>query len=131
MQTTKRTGTRTRTHLGHPASPRILVCKRSPVGDQPVRRLAGDEVDVHHEVRLDRALDRCLREPFDLLFVNLFDCRPEELTALAMFRQARPAQYVAACAPREFLGALEEAGLADIFYSLERQEGSSSFMTQA
>ena len=101
------------------ALPTVLVVGESPVGSLALRSLLGIQVQVQAEADLGTALQRCLQEPVDMLFVNLFPCRPSELTALAMFRQTRPEQYVAACAEQSLVEPLEQAGLADALFILE------------
>lgn len=101
------------------ALPTVLVVGESPVGSLALRSLLGSQVHVQREADLGTALQRCLQEPVDMLFVNLFQCRPSELTALAMFRQTRPEQYVAACTEQSLVEPLEQAGLADALFILE------------
>ncbi len=98
--------------------PTVLVVGESPVGSLALSSLLG-EVHVEREADLGTALQRCLEEPVDLLFVNLYRCRPSELTALAMFRQTRPEQYVAACTEQSLVEPLEQAGLVDALFILE------------
>jgi hypothetical protein len=100
-------------------APRVLVVGESPVASEPFRSLSASKVLVEIERDLGRALQRCLQENVEMLFVNLFRWRASELTALAMFRQARPDQYVAVCAEESLLASLEQAGLADAFFVLE------------
>ncbi len=97
----------------------VLVVGESPVGSLALRSLLGSQVHVESEADLQTALQRCLREPVDMLFVNLFRCRPSEWTALATFRQTRPEQYVAACAEQSLVEPLEQAGLVDALFILE------------
>ncbi len=99
--------------------PKVLVVGESPAGPEPLRMMMGDEVQLEREGDLGRALERCLEESVDVLFVNLFEPRPSELTALALFRQTRPDQYVAACAEASMIPSLEQVGLADALFILE------------
>ncbi len=101
------------------ALPTVLVVGESPVGSLALRSLLGEQVHVEREADLGTALQRCLLEPVDMLFVNLYRCRPAELTALALFRQTRPEQYVAACTEQSLVEPLEQAGLADALFILE------------
>ena len=101
------------------ALPTVLVVGESPVGSLALRSLLGGQVHVESEADMGTALQRCLQEPVDMLFVNLFRCRPSEWTALAMFRQTRPEQYVAACTEQSLVESLEQAGLADALFILE------------
>jgi CheY-like chemotaxis protein len=105
--------------------PTVLVVGESPAGSGALRSLLGDQVHVEKEADLGSALQRCLQETVDLLFVNLFQCRPSELTALAMFRQTKPEQYVAACTEQSLVEPLEQAGLADALFVLESMQTSS------
>ena len=105
--------------------PRVLVVGESPAGTAPLRSMMGDNVRLERVSDLGRALERCLEEPIDVLFVNLFDPRSSTLTALALFRQSRPDQYVAACADESMIRSLEQAGLADVFFILEPLHDSS------
>lgn len=106
--------------------PTVLVVGESPAGSGALRSLLGDQVHVEKEAELGSALQRCLQQPVDLLFLNLFQCRPSELTALAMFRQTRPEQYVAACTEQSLVEPLEQAGLADALFVLESMHTSSN-----
>jgi len=105
--------------------PTVLVAGDNPAGSRALRSLLGDQVHVEKETELGAALQRCLDKPVDMLFVNLFRCRPSELTALALFRQTRPEQYVAACTEESLVEALEQAGLADALFILESMHKSS------
>ena len=99
--------------------PTVVVVGESPAGSRALHDLLGSQAHVENEGDLGSALQRCLQEPVALLFVNLFQCRPSELTALAMFRQTRPEQYVAACTVQSLVEPLEQAGLADALFILE------------
>ena len=105
--------------------PMVLEVGESPAGSGVLRSLLGSEVHVEREADLGAALQRCLQEPVDVLFVNLFDARPSELTALALFRQTRPEQYVAVCSEPSMVKSLEQTGLADALFVLESMHKSS------
>ena len=117
---------RRRRTLNRDRRPRVVVAGYSPGGPDPLRHWLGGTAEVCREANLGSAIERCLRERVNVLFVNLFRPQASELTALAMFRLARPDQYVAACAEESFLDALEQAGLADALFKLERVENHHS-----
>lgn len=59
------------------------------------------------------ALQSCLREPCDRLYVSLFAADPAELTSLAMFRAMKPTQHLVLVVDPSIRSLVEDLNLAD------------------